>query len=60
MNVMKSGLQKCVRRQQAAAARACCDALAKQDLGQVKLGVASHAASAAIASLMNANTFTCF
>jgi hypothetical protein len=35
MNVMKSGLQKCVRRQRAAAARACCDALAKQDLGQV-------------------------
>ena len=35
MNVMKSGLQKCIRRQKAAAARACCDALAKQDLGQV-------------------------
>ena len=35
MNVMKSGLQNCVRRQRAAAARACCDALAKQDLGQV-------------------------
>ncbi len=35
MNLMKSGLQKCIRRQQAAAARACCDALAKQDLGQV-------------------------
>jgi hypothetical protein len=35
MSVLKSGLQKCVRRQRAAAARACCDALAKQDLGQV-------------------------
>jgi hypothetical protein len=33
---MKSGLQKSVRRQQVAAARACCDALAKQDLGQVR------------------------
>jgi hypothetical protein len=51
MNVMKSGLQKCIRRQKAAAARACCDALAKQDLGQVmhlqRRASHMHAAAAA-------------
>jgi hypothetical protein len=35
VNILKSGLQKSIRRQRAAAARACCDALAKQDLSQV-------------------------
>ena len=53
MNVMKSGLQKCIRRQKAAAARACCDALAKQDLGQVmhlqRRASHMHAAAAAAA-----------